>query len=192
MSFTEKNGDVLENKTVTQDHSLEAEDGTKLREKKVVTTYCKEGSSQPLRTEKVHARWIGGRVYTVTEVDVGQGNEPLRAVTTSLADDEVHAFQDEWALKWRPMVDETTVAKAQEQPVHAGALFAHDGGIQGELPIEVKEAAPTDEQKPEADQTNDVGSQGEKHVEVQQEIAPTEEEKTEVDQTNDDQDTMEF
>ena len=72
MSFNEETDDVvLENKTVTQDHRLEV-DGTTFREKKVVSTYCAEGSDTPLKTEKIHARWIGGRVYTVTEIEMGQ------------------------------------------------------------------------------------------------------------------------
>ena len=138
--------------TVTQDHSLEV-DGTLLREKKVVTTYCYEGSEKPWMTEKCHTRSIGGRVYTVTEIENDKDDEPMRRVATSMTEDQVASFQEEWDLKWKPVVNEDTVAQAQENPFQGGALSAHnDQVVWQEQPTE-KENAPTEEM--EIDQSND-------------------------------------
>ena len=130
MSFIERTTE----RKVIQEHSLEV-GGTHLCEK-VVTTHHTEGGSNeaPVRTEKVHTRWIGGRMYTVSEVEEeGQGS--TRSVTTSMTDDEVQAFLEEWELLWNPKVDEAVVARAQEVPVHAGACFAHHGeGMEDEQP----------------------------------------------------------
>ena len=152
MSFTGRTADVSVNKTVTQDHSLEV-DGTLLREKKVVTTYCYEGSEKPWMTEKCHTRSIGGRVYTVTEIENDKDDEPMRRVATSMTEDQVASFQEEWDLKWKPVVNEDTVAQAQENPIQRGALSAHDDQVVGEDQPMEKENAPTEEM--EIDQPND-------------------------------------
>ena len=69
--------------TVTQDHSLEV-DGTLLKEKRVVTTYCHKGSEKPWRTETEHTRSISGQSgfprvsYTVVEFPRDQDGKPVR------------------------------------------------------------------------------------------------------------------
>ena len=153
MSFTERTADSSENKTVTQDHSLEV-DGTLLREKKVVTTYCYEGSKKPWMTEKCHTRSIGGRVYTVTEFENDQDDEPVRRVATSMTEDQVASFQEEWDLKWKPVVNEDTVAQAQENPFQRGALSAQRDQVVGEEQPAEKENVPTEEMEMEIDQSN--------------------------------------
>ena len=42
-------------------------------------------------------------------------------VTTSMSDEEVDAFMKEWDTKWKPSVDKSVVAKAQEvqQPIQS-------------------------------------------------------------------------
>ena len=154
MSFTGRTADLSENKTVTQDHSLEV-DGILLREKKVVTTYCYEASEKPWRTEKCHARSIGDRVYTVTEIKNGQDDEPVRRVTTSMTEDQVASFQEEWDLKWKPMVNEDVVAQAQENPFQREAPSAPSDQVEGEeQPMEKeKENVQTEEMEMEVDQS---------------------------------------
>ena len=104
-------------------------------------------------TEKCHTRSIGGRVYTVTEIENDKDDEPMRRVATSMTEDQVASFQEEWDLKWKPVVNEDTVAQAQENPIQRGALSAHDDQVVGEDQPMEKENAPTEEM--EIDQPND-------------------------------------
>ena len=106
------NVEKIKERSVIQEHSLEV-DGTMLTEKKVVTTRYREGSDTPFRTEKVHTRWIRDRAYSVIEVEVNNDAAEL-TVTTSMPGEEVAAFMEEWDAKWKPSVDESVVAKAQE------------------------------------------------------------------------------
>ena len=148
------NVEMFTEKKVAQEHSLEV-DGTQLCEKKVVTTFCAEGSDTTIRTETVHTRWIGGRSYTAIDVEDSQNSEATnRSVQTSMDDDEVQAFLEEWTLKWNPTVDEAVVARAQEVPVHGGAYYAQGQVIQGEQPNGEgqEEDNRTDEQKAEDEQ----------------------------------------
>ena len=114
------NIEKIEERSVIQEHSLEV-DGTMLNEKKVLTTCCREGSDTPLRTEKVHTRMIGDRVYSVIEVEENNDAAAERTVETSMTTEEVAAFMEEWDAKWKPSVDESEVAKAQEvqQPIQS-------------------------------------------------------------------------
>ena len=109
----------IEERIVIQEHSLEV-DGTKLTEKKVVTTRCQEGSDTPFRTEKVHTRSIRDRVYSVIEVEENNDAAEL-TVTTSMTEEEVAAFMEEWDAKWKPSVNESVVAKDQvmQQPIQS-------------------------------------------------------------------------
>ena len=150
------NVELFTEKKVAQEHSLEVA-GTQLCEKKVVTTFCAEGSDTTIRTETVHTRWIGGRSYTAIDVEDSQNSEATnRSVQTSMDDDEVQAFLEEWTLKWNPTADEAVVARAQEVPVHGGAYYAQGQVIQGEQPNgegqEEDNRTDEDEQKTENNQ----------------------------------------
>ena len=145
MGFIEKTAE----RKVIQEHSLDV-DGTRLVEKKVVTTHFTEGSKDPVTTEKIHTRSIGDRVYTEIEVQ-DSTTEPIRSVETSLKDEEVKAFLEEWKLKWNPEVAEPVI--------HAGAFLAHDEVVEGEQANDEgqEEEKGTDEQKPEDEQEAEAG-----------------------------------
>ena len=113
------NVEKIDERSVIQEHILDV-DGTVLNEKKVLTTCCREGSDAPLRTEKVHTRSIGDRVYSVIEVEENNDAAAERTATTSMSTEDVAAFMEEWDAKWKPSVDESVVAKAQEvQPLQS-------------------------------------------------------------------------
>ena len=79
-------------------------DGSIFREivEEVVTSGWREGTFTPYRTEKIHLRQIGDRVYTVLEVE--ENNDAAeRTVLTSMKKEQVPAFMEEWDAKWRPL-----------------------------------------------------------------------------------------
>ena len=90
-----------------QEHELVV-DGTELKESRVVDHLRREGEEEPYQTTTVHVRWIDGSYYKVEEVT-------NRRVSTSLDDDDqVEAFQQEWADKWMPAMEEELVDQAQQ------------------------------------------------------------------------------
>ena len=99
---------VLDHSETIEDHELEV-DGKKLREKKVLNHAMREGEEHPYQTTLVHTRWIGDDYYKVEEVTEG-GKVTGRNVDTSLKEDKVEAFQQEWEAKWRPAIGEEVEA----------------------------------------------------------------------------------
>jgi len=98
---------------IFQDHELIV-DGTTLRERKEEATFLVEGEDTPYRTNETHTRYIGENHYQVYKVLDESKNVIEHEITTSLRDDEVAVFQQEWNEKWNPAVNESIVAKAQE------------------------------------------------------------------------------
>ena len=71
----------------------------------------------------------GCRVLTVVEVeDISQPEPPSRSVKTSMTEDEVQSFLEEWNAKWNPQVDEAMVARAQEGHAHFAPGQEEEGG----------------------------------------------------------------
>ena len=107
-------------KKIVESQEIQEVDGTLLTQTIVVTTYCREGSDTPSRTEIVDTRQIGERVYTHVVVE-DSFDLVLQDAKTSMTDEEVAAFMEEWDAKWKPSVDESEVAKAQEvqQPIQS-------------------------------------------------------------------------
>merc|ERR1711936_13965 len=95
---------VLKRSETTQDHEMMVDD-TKLKETKVLDHLIREGEEDPYQTTLVHTRWIDDQFYKVEEVTEG-GKVTGQNVSTSLNDDQVEAFQQEWESKWKPVMDE--------------------------------------------------------------------------------------
>ena len=102
---------VLNRSETTQDHELMVDD-TKMRETKVLDHLIREGEENPYQTTLVHTRWIGDDYYKVEEITEG-GKVTGRNVDTSLKEDRVEAFQQEWEAKWKPGLGEEVEAQSQ-------------------------------------------------------------------------------
>merc|ERR1711936_145283 len=105
--------EVIENhKVVNQEHELEI-DGKHFRETKEMRTFTEEGKEEPYQTIQIHTRWISDSYYQVKEVMEVEDVKD-HEVVTSLADEDIEAFQREWNEKWNPSMDEDVVANAQQ------------------------------------------------------------------------------
>jgi len=111
--------DTIEKHTVSFQNHVLMVNGTMLKERKEVATFWVEGEDEPYRTTVTHNRSIGDNYYQVFEVLEGK-EVTDHQVTTSLKDEEVETFQQEWNEKWNPAVNEDVVSKAQETSVAQG------------------------------------------------------------------------
>jgi len=101
------------NNVVIQEHELDV-DGKKLKETKETRTFTLEGADEPYQTTQILTHWINDSYYKVQEVMGGQGVKG-HEVVTSVADENMEAFHNEWDEKWNPSVDEDVLAKAQQE-----------------------------------------------------------------------------
>merc|ERR550517_814381 len=136
-------------KKIEESRVVQEVDGTLLTQTIVETTYFREGSDTPSRTETVDTRQIGDRVYTRVVVE---GNI-FMSDKTSMTDEEVTAFMEEWDAKWKPSIDESEVAKAQEvqQPIQS----VEDGGA-GVFPSHDNEDGMPEDQEAEENTENTI------------------------------------
>merc|ERR1711990_151000 len=94
---------VLNQSETTQDHEMMVDD-TKLKETKVLDHLIREGEEDPYQTTLVHTRWINDNFYKVEDV-TEDGKVTGQNISTSLNDDQVEAFHQEWESKWKPVMD---------------------------------------------------------------------------------------
>ena len=142
-----KTGAELRQSQTTQEHEINVE-GTKLREKRVLINFFAEGQQDdPHRVSLVHTRWIGEDHYEVQEVTEG-AKVVYRQVYTSLNDDQVEPFLQEWRAKWKPTLDEEAVAQTQAEADQARALLVQQFG-DGTDPEGCDPVQPDGEMQPE-------------------------------------------
>ena len=101
--------DAVENhKVVLMEHELVV-DGVTLRETKEMSTVHSDAGG-PDQVILVHTRMIGDRAYQVRETK--QGDQVIDAtVNTTLSEQEVQNFENDWKRMWTPAISDTQAAQ---------------------------------------------------------------------------------
>ena len=97
------------NKVVLMEHEMEV-DGLLFKETEEVSKTFAESQDEPMITIVTHTRMIGNRVLEIKQKK--SGDQIIdKEVNTTMSQDEVEQFEQDWAKMWNPRINEDEAAQ---------------------------------------------------------------------------------